>query len=217
VAGVCTAIKYSKEEFMNNFMNKVTVLTLALIMAATAAVFAQYTPANEFVIIDEPDSIAIDGYVGKGSVVNIPPTILGLPVTVVGGFMGNTTITSVTIPDSVKVIGNSAFGGCTALTSVTIGKGVTEIGYKAFGGCTALKRITIPANVTKIDEYAFLGCSSLSTVILQREWNGNSSPGTRPNGNRIFEGTPINLVIRVPANSVKGYKDSWYLYSDKIQ
>jgi len=66
-------------------------------------------------------------------------------------------LTNVTIPESVKKIGSSAFGDCPALTGVVIPKGVTEIESETFAGCPGLSSITIPASVTKIDEYAFGG------------------------------------------------------------
>ena len=47
-------------------------------------------------------------------------------------FDGCTSLTSVTIPDSVTSIGSYAFSGCDSLTSVTIGDGVTSIGIGAF-------------------------------------------------------------------------------------
>ena len=46
----------------------------------------------------------------------------------------NSSITSVTIGNSVTSIGSSAFSGCSSLASVTIGNGVTEIGGRAFEG-----------------------------------------------------------------------------------
>ena len=44
-------------------------------------------------------------------------------------------LTSVTIPNSVKSIGNSAFYYCDGLTSVTIPNSVTSIGDHVFNGC----------------------------------------------------------------------------------
>ena len=52
-----------------------------------------------------------------------------------GAFSFCTSLTSVTIPDSVTTIGEGAFYGCSSLTSVTIGKSVSEIGKEAFKGC----------------------------------------------------------------------------------
>lgn len=65
----------------------------------------------------------IKKYNGNDTVVVIPPTISSWPVTKIGedAFQDNTTITSVTIPDSVTEIGANAFAGCTNLTSVTYG------------------------------------------------------------------------------------------------
>lgn len=52
-----------------------------------------------------------------------------------------TSLTSITIPDSVTYIGDAAFEGCTALTSITIPDSVTEIGAFAFSYCTSLKTV----------------------------------------------------------------------------
>lgn len=68
-------------------------------------------------------TVTITKYTGKESTVILPNTINSWPVTKIGeaAFQDNTTITSVTIPDSVTEIGANAFAGCTNLTSVTYG------------------------------------------------------------------------------------------------
>jgi len=63
--------------------------------------------------------------------------------------------TSVTIPDSVTSIGNSAFADCCSLTSVTIPDSVMSIGYYAFEDCKKLTSVTIPDSVTSIWDKAF--------------------------------------------------------------
>ena len=57
---------------------------------------------------------------------------------------------SVTIPDSVTVIGKEAFFHCEKLTSITIPSSVTEIGNMALWGCNELTDIYIdqPQNDT---------------------------------------------------------------------
>ena len=81
-------------------------------------------------------------------------------------FRSNTTLTSVTIGNSVTTIGEEAFYGCTGLTSVTIGNSVTTIGEEAFYGCTCLTSVTIPNSVTTIGDDAFHYCTGLTSVTI---------------------------------------------------
>ena len=76
------------------------------------------------------------------------------------------SLTSVTIPNSVTSIGGWAFYGCSSLTSVTIPNNVTSIGDYAFYGCSSLTSITIPNSVTSIGEATFWGCSNLTSVTI---------------------------------------------------
>ena len=75
-------------------------------------------------------------------------------------------MTSVTIPNSVKSIGNYAFFYCSGLTSVTIGNSVTSIGGSAFSGCSGLTSVTIGNSVESIGQEAFYGCSGLRSVTI---------------------------------------------------
>ena len=79
-------------------------------------------------------------------------------------FLDCTSITTVVLPDSMRVL--NGFHGCTNLTEINIPNGVTTIGLTAFGGCTSLTSISIPNSVTTIDGSAFSGCSNLTTVTL---------------------------------------------------
>jgi hypothetical protein len=77
-----------------------------------------------------------------GAVV-IPSTNNGLPVTIIdsSAFHTCTTITSVSIPNTVTRIGTYAFLNCSNLTEVTIGSGISTIESFVFANCTALTRV----------------------------------------------------------------------------
>ncbi len=72
----------------------------------------------------------------------------------------------VTVPDSVTIIGDSAFLDCADLLSVTLPDGVTRIGKYAFSGCGDLQSINLPEGLTSIGEWAFEACGSLQKVNL---------------------------------------------------
>ena len=87
-----------------------------------------------------------------------------LPVTEIGSFSGS-KITSVTIPEGVTSIGNSAFSNCTNLANITIPASITSIGNDAFFDCTNLTSIAIPSSVVSIGNSAFSACSLTSITI----------------------------------------------------
>ncbi len=89
-------------------------------------------------------------------------------VTVIGNsaFSNCTNLTSIVIPDSVTVIGENAFDSCTSLYSIVIPNSVTMIEGGAFHGCTSLTSIEIPDSVTEIGDSAFEDCFSLTSIVI---------------------------------------------------
>ena len=83
-------------------------------------------------------------------------------------FHGQTSLTSIVIPNSVKRIGSSAFGECSGLVSLVIPESVTEINESAFSGCSSLVSVVIPDSVKKIGDFAFYGCDNLSEETKER-------------------------------------------------
>ena len=75
-------------------------------------------------------------------------------------------LTSISIPNSVTSIGNSAFRACSSLKSITIPNNVTTIENRAFEWCSSLTVVRIPNSVTYLGNSAFLGCRSLLSVIV---------------------------------------------------
>lgn len=135
-------------------------------------------------------AINITGYTGPGGALVIPGTINGLRTGSIGSnALGNlTSLTGITLPNTVTNLGNSAFAGCTALTGIAIpnsvtGSGVfsnctsltnltfspavTGIGASEFSGCTALTTVTLPAGIAGIADWAFQNCSNLTGVYFK--------------------------------------------------
>lgn len=81
-------------------------------------------------------------------------------------FADCTSLTSVTISNSVRSIGGKAFYNCTSLASVVLPDSVTSIGDNAFYKCTSLKDITIPDSITSIENDAFYNCTSLTNMVI---------------------------------------------------
>ena len=101
----------------------------------------------------------------------IPATYEGKNVTAIaaGAFLGNTAITRLVVPASIKTVGDFAFQGCTHLEEIEL-RGVTKLGtfdYQVFNGCTALKSITLPAAITTIGQNMFKNCKNLTSVTFQ--------------------------------------------------
>ena len=77
-------------------------------------------------------------------------------------------VRNITLPSTLKYIGNRAFYNCTNLVSVSIPAGVTEIGDQAFAICQKLEQVTFNAKdskLVKIGEGAFSECSLTSINV----------------------------------------------------
>ena len=128
------------------------------------------------------------------NMVNIPSITIPNRVTSIGNsaFSSCTGLTSITIQNCVMSIGNSAFSSCTALTSVSIGSGVTNIGESAFSDCSSITSITIPNGVKRIESSTFSGCKGLASVTIPDSVTGI--------GNNAFSGCSGLTSITIPNN-----------------
>ena len=98
----------------------------------------------------------------------IPNTYEDLPVVGIlpEAFKGNTTITSVVIPDNVILIYECAFMDCTAIEKVELGSSLKGIWESAFAGCLKLQEIIFPDELEYIYGHAFRGCTSLQEIVI---------------------------------------------------
>ena len=84
----------------------------------------------------------------------------------IGGFSGCHNLTSISIPDTVTSISDTAFENCYKLTNFIIPDSVEEINKAAFYNCLGFTSITIPASVKYIGKSAFVYCGYLSSVTF---------------------------------------------------
>ena len=78
-------------------------------------------------------------------------------------FHKNTTLTQVTIPDTMTKIEEFAFAECGNLERVSLPDNVNQIGEYVFAK-TGIKEINIPDTVTIIRDHTFKNCTALKTI-----------------------------------------------------
>ena len=99
------------------------------------------------------------------------------------------------------LIGQYSFYGCSSITSITLGDSITSIGMFAFSGCTGLNMLSIPNSVTDIEYGAFIGCTNLTNVIFEEESQCVSI------GDNVFYNCTSLKSITIPdsVTSIGGY------------
>ena len=120
------------------------------------------------------------------------------------------TKTSVTIPNSVTIIGDSAFYMCSSLTKISKPVNCTSIGESAFYGCEGLTVMAMPSKLTSIGSHAFTGCTGLKSVTL--------SESIKSIGSWAFDGCTSLKSITIPKNvtNIGNYAFGYDLSSEKI-
>ena len=171
-------------------MKKIFALLIALLMMATLVACSNDDTGNPLETMGIDDNsysnndmgsftyeVSADGhYEITGYSVNtktehklvIPSEIDDIAVTGIAAeaLKSCTSITEVTIPDSVKYIGDLAFYDCDNLKTITIADSVETIGVGAFRGCDVLNNVKLPASLTVVSEQLFWECPSLSKITF---------------------------------------------------
>ena len=177
----------------------ISVITIVVIVVLFGVFMSrdkrQETPESAFEwcrSFESDNACEIEGLIDESlTEICIPKKIEGKRVVAIlqDAFLGNENLTSVDIPEGVKVIENGAFDYCSNLSRVVLPDSVQHIGA-AFSECTSLieiqlpdglvsledafwccknlERIVIPDGVTEIDDFTFGGCSSLCEIKLSK-------------------------------------------------
>ena len=76
-------------------------------------------------------------------------------------------LASISLPDNnLWGIGDYAFAYCDSLVEMTIPDNIDTIGKGAYKECKNLVKITLPSKLEKIDDYVFYNCTSLASVTI---------------------------------------------------
>ncbi len=104
------------------------------------------------------------GTVAANTKLDVKAGTLGIAA---GAMQDIKNITEVTLPQSLKNIGNYAFGGTengSGITEIVIPDGVESIGANAFRNAKSLAKVTIGTNVKEIGANAFNG-TAITTLV----------------------------------------------------
>ena len=119
---------------------------------------------TEYVIEDGTQIIGDGSFMNCSSItkITIPEGVVMLgPYSFEG-----TGLKSVTLPSTVEVLGSCAFWKCINLYEVNLNDNLAEMGEAVFGLCESLKRIDIPNGIKFLELGAFIDCTSLEDVKL---------------------------------------------------
>ena len=117
--------------------------------------------------IGDGDSSAIDttlaGHISIGGTVSDGSKTYYVEKVGDGAFNG-CSLTSVTLPEGLKVIGERAFSECVSLISIELPSTLEAVGNEAFDRCLSLGSISLPDGLKTVGNGAFYNCESLANI-----------------------------------------------------
>ncbi len=125
---------------------------------------------------------------------------------------------SIEIPNTVKMIGASAFYNCSSLTSITIPTSVTSIGNSAITACANLRTVKISGSVRTIGTNNLKECPQLEEIWVDPE---NTVYDSRDNCNALIKTSTNELLMGcnssfIPA-SVESIADNAFYNFDGLK
>lgn len=116
-----------------------------------------------------------------------------LPDAYYHGFAYSSNLVSVILPETITIIGYTAFEGCSSLTDISFPSSLQRIDSYAFSGCTSFKSVSFPSQQIEIDILAF--------------WNGgyriqlNNISSVKLNGPTHFSNHIATGLVFVPSEN----------------
>lgn len=148
------------------------VLALVLLSILTAAAQEVTIDSLKYRLNPDDRTASVSGYIQGIREAVIPATIkvdnVEYTIVKLDGFNNCSSLTSITIPNSVTTLGDRCFNGCSSLTSIEIPESVTSLGDLCFSGCGSLTNITLPKSVTSLDDECFSHCNLKTLYCLTK-------------------------------------------------
>jgi len=137
---------------------------------------------NQLLFTANDDGITITGYAGPAGPLVIPSTIDGNPVVAIGSnaFLNGSTLTGITLPNTITNLGNLAFAGCTALSTLTIPANIGYIAPRAFQNCSNLIALYFLGNAPFADPTIFDGAANATNYYLPKTTGWGDRYAGRP-------------------------------------
>lgn len=171
------------------------MLSLLPVSALAADGIIKYPVEGGSIYFDTTTGMVMGGD-GSVTAANIPAQIGGVAVTGIYKYAFHRwkNLTTVTLPETITVIGETAFMDCSALHSINLPDGLTEVSDNMFYNCTSLREIVLPDSITAIGNWAFKGCTALERI--------NIPDGVDWIGSFAFEGCSNLTEITLPKGIV---------------
>lgn len=155
----------------------------------TGATFTVTVAAATNTFYFNPTTGTITKYVESDTVVVIPSKINGVTVETIGNAaFRDSSVTSVTIPDSVTEIGSNAFAGCTNLTSVTYGGDWSNLTIQS--GNPAVEDAAKDAANEQLFDFEFI-LNNTAVIVTNYKYNGAAADVTIPSR---YQGKPVTTI-----------------------
>lgn len=106
------------------------------------------------------------------------------------GFMGESSMTHCSLPQTISELGDYAFERCTKLKEIILPQNITDIPHGCFRYCSSLSKIELPDNIVSIESGAFAHCTSLTEIKLPSR--------LKVIGSGAFEGCTSLTFINIP-------------------
>ena len=168
---------------------------------ASRGVFHNCPKLKEVILEEGITVVPAHLFLGNSSLetVTIPNTVTTIQTE---AFRHAQALTQIVIPDSVTTLEKEAFAECPNLETVSLSKNLTQLADSAFSGCSSLNNVVLPDAMTHLNHRAFADCTSLTEVTL--------SKGLETLGDAVFSGCASLETITIPKSVTGSTGDGFY-------